>query len=167
MISQKSGVESLSYSILSVSVKVKGDHYIYGQSCVVIIYVAWFRDVCEFYHQVYRITLSYQANQYKEKNHTFKFQNWLKLSTSIQTYCVLNPFCETGTRLLVLNKNETNSYLITTSCSTGLRFITCWYLWMNKLFEIVIHLTPHLPSLTGLVTGAPGAIVDLGSKQTN
>ena len=28
-------------------------------------------------------------------------------------------------------------------------------------------LNPDLPSLTGLVTGAPGAIVDLGSKQTN
>ena len=28
-------------------------------------------------------------------------------------------------------------------------------------------LNPDFPSLSGLVTGAPGCIVDLGSKQTN
>ena len=43
--------------------------------------------------------------------------------------------------------------------------------FLKLVQDVDVHrinpLNPDFPSLTGLITGAPGPIVDLGSKQTN
>ena len=75
---------------------------------VLIDYVTCVNFVIRF-TVVYHCPLSYQATQYKEKNHRYKLWNWLKLSTSILIWSISKRFCKTGILILTLASHYTVS----------------------------------------------------------